>query len=291
LFLLVCVVLLLGVFKSKDWCLVSQHALTNIDLLFQYAAKEFGTCPLVQCQGQPVLPVSLNDEMGVDTVKIYCPKCSQVYHPPSTRTRAGNAAGVDGAAFGTTFPHLFLMTFPNLVPDPLPTGSAYIPRIFGFRIHKSARQSPAGGGTAATTADATTISATLPPAPVAADANEKTSASEDEVKPAPAILHNMVKDGNPNVLENFKAGGSGVDIPNAINIGDEKRSRSNNNNNNNKRRKEGPNAVADGSASVPSGSSGGQISATLKKEANGTVGPTFLLENAAKRRRRNNNST
>jgi Casein kinase II regulatory subunit len=134
---------------------------------------------LIQCGGQPVLPVSLKDEMGVDTVKIFCPKCSQVFHPPpirSSRSRSHlnsiknssivnntlsvlsvggggvistgvgtpstiQSGGVDGAAFGTTFPHLFLMTFSNLVPDPLPVESVYVPRIFGFRLHKSTFQS------------------------------------------------------------------------------------------------------------------------------------------------------
>ena len=114
----------------------------GLDAMYsKYAAKEFGTCPLVQCAGQPVLPVGLKDEMGVDTVKIYCPKCSQVYHPPPIRSsRTGTSSGVDGAAFGTTFPHLFLMTFANLVPDPLPVESTYVPRVFGFRVHQSARQ-------------------------------------------------------------------------------------------------------------------------------------------------------
>jgi len=107
----------------------------------------------VQCAGQPVLPVGLKDEMGADTVKIFCPKCQCVYHPPPVRSRSSHhggagAAGVDGAAFGTTFPHLFLMTFSNLVPDPLPQDSAYIPRVFGFRVHMSERScgpSPAPG--------------------------------------------------------------------------------------------------------------------------------------------------
>mmetsp|Transcript_34042 Transcript_34042/g.78491 ORF Transcript_34042/g.78491 Transcript_34042/m.78491 type:complete len:156 (+) Transcript_34042:1090-1557(+) len=36
------------------------------------------------------------------------------------------------------------MTFSNLVPDPLPPDSAYIPRVFGFRVHQSARQKSAG---------------------------------------------------------------------------------------------------------------------------------------------------
>ena len=111
----------------------------------QYASKEFGTCPLVQCAGQPVLPVGLKDEMGADTVKIFCPKCQCVYHPPPIRSRSSHhggagTAGVDGAAFGTTFPHLFLMTFSNLVPDRLTADSAYVPRVFGFRVHMSARQ-------------------------------------------------------------------------------------------------------------------------------------------------------
>lgn len=93
--------------------------------------------------------------MGLESVKVFCPKCQSVYHPPPVRSRSishhGSSAsshpvtgGVDGAAFGTTFPHLFLMTFSNLVPDPLPAESSYIPRVFGFRVHKSAQQRSSG---------------------------------------------------------------------------------------------------------------------------------------------------
>jgi len=120
----------------------------GLDAMYnKYAAKEFGTCPLIPCGGQPVLPVGLRDDIGADTVKVFCPKCQSVYHPPPVRSRsnhgnsgAGGNSGVDGASFGTTFPHLFLMTFSNLVPDPLPADSAYIPRVFGFRVHQSAHQ-------------------------------------------------------------------------------------------------------------------------------------------------------
>mmetsp|Transcript_20903 Transcript_20903/g.37742 ORF Transcript_20903/g.37742 Transcript_20903/m.37742 type:complete len:360 (+) Transcript_20903:257-1336(+) len=131
--------------------IVTTHGLDS--MYNKYAAKEFGTCPLVQCNGQPVLPVGLRDEIGVDTAKIFCPKCKSVYQPPPIRSRSGhhssNGGGgggaVDGAAFGTTFPHLFLMTFNNLVPDPLPPNSAYIPRVFGFRVNRSAHRQGGGG--------------------------------------------------------------------------------------------------------------------------------------------------
>uniref|UniRef100_A0A7S2VYW6 Casein kinase II subunit beta n=1 Tax=Eucampia antarctica TaxID=49252 RepID=A0A7S2VYW6_9STRA len=127
----------------------------GLDAMYnKYAAKEFGTCPLIQCNVQPVLPVGLKDEMGADTVKNFCPKCQCVYHPPPIRCRSGhhgsNSGGgsgaVDGAAFGTTFPHLFLMTFNNLVLDGLSSESSFVPRVFGFRVHQSARQRSGGIG-------------------------------------------------------------------------------------------------------------------------------------------------
>eukprot|EP00934_Nitzschia_sp_Nitz4_P001105 Nitzschia sp. Nitz4//scaffold75_size92586//63776//64944//NITZ4_004863-RA/size92586-augustus-gene-0.91-mRNA-1//-1//CDS//3329557729//1105//frame0 len=148
----------------------------GLDAMYnKYASKEFGTCPLVQCAGQPVLPVGLKDDMGADSVKIYCPKCQSVYHPP-LRSRishqaagaianVGNGAvGVDGAAFGTTFPHLFLMTFSNLMPDRLPTDSAYVPRVFGFRVHASARQrtTAASSKTTEATSSSKRLSFTVP---------------------------------------------------------------------------------------------------------------------------------
>lgn len=124
---------------------VTTHGLDS--MYNKYAAKDFGTCPLLQCNGHLVLPVGLRDEIGVDTAKIFCPKCKCVYQPPPIRSRSGHhssnsgvGGAVDGAAFGTTFPHLFLMTFNNLVPDPLPANSTYIPRVFGFRVHQSAHR-------------------------------------------------------------------------------------------------------------------------------------------------------
>jgi hypothetical protein len=73
----------------------------------KYRMAHFGRCPHVFCQGQPVLPVGLSDLPRNYTVNVFCPRCHGLYFPKSTRQ-----ANIDGAYFGTTFPHLYLMTHP-----------------------------------------------------------------------------------------------------------------------------------------------------------------------------------
>ena len=46
---------------------------------FKYA--EFGKCPRVLCGNQSTLPVGLTDVPGVKPVKLYCPKCEDLYSP------------------------------------------------------------------------------------------------------------------------------------------------------------------------------------------------------------------
>ncbi|KAL2536672.1 Casein kinase II subunit beta [Forsythia ovata] len=98
-------------------------------MLEKYKNYDFGRCPRVYCCGQPCLPVGQSDIPRSSTVKIYCPKCEDIYYP-----RSKYQGNMDGAYFGTTFPHLFLMTYGNLKPQK-PTQS-YTQRVFGFKIHK-----------------------------------------------------------------------------------------------------------------------------------------------------------
>lgn len=78
-------------------------------MLEKYELQHFGVCPRVYCNGCKVLPVGITDTPGVDTVKLFCPSCQDIYTPPNSRFQS-----VDGAFFGTTFGCLFLMTFPEL---------------------------------------------------------------------------------------------------------------------------------------------------------------------------------
>mmetsp|Transcript_8639 Transcript_8639/g.19531 ORF Transcript_8639/g.19531 Transcript_8639/m.19531 type:complete len:447 (-) Transcript_8639:51-1391(-) len=108
----------------------------------KYRTATFGRCPNVFCQGQPVLPVGLSDLPRNYTVNVFCPRCHGLYFPKSTRQ-----ANVDGAYFGTTFPHLFLLTHPDMIMTK-PT-QQYRPRVYGFKIHRSSlyhRNHEIGGG-------------------------------------------------------------------------------------------------------------------------------------------------
>ncbi|KAG5540006.1 hypothetical protein RHGRI_020292 [Rhododendron griersonianum] len=98
-------------------------------MLEKYKNAEFGRCPRVYCCGQPCLPVGQSDVPRQSTIKIYCPKCEDIYSP---RSRFQN--NIDGAYFGTTFAHLFLMTYGHL--NPQKASQSYVPRVFGFKLHK-----------------------------------------------------------------------------------------------------------------------------------------------------------
>ena len=54
-------------------------------------------------------------------VKLYCPKCCDVYNPKSSRHHH-----MDGVYFGTGFPHMLFMVHPELRP-PKPTNQ-FVPR-------------------------------------------------------------------------------------------------------------------------------------------------------------------
>ncbi|KAF9075718.1 casein kinase II regulatory subunit-domain-containing protein [Rhodocollybia butyracea] len=139
----------------------------------KYEAGIFGSCPRVYCMGTNVVPCGRSDMPGLDTVKLFCPNCNDIYVPPSSRFQ-----GVDGAFFGTTFAHLFFQTYRELSPAPFwkatsssshasprsSTGSVsqnatfvnpnphggqkraagyvYVPRIYGFKVSERAKCGP-----------------------------------------------------------------------------------------------------------------------------------------------------
>ncbi|KAE8679486.1 Casein kinase II subunit beta [Hibiscus syriacus] len=61
----------------------SSHILLETSQLEKYRNYDFGRCPRVYCCGQSCLPVGQSDIPPSSTVKIYCPKCEDIYYPRS----------------------------------------------------------------------------------------------------------------------------------------------------------------------------------------------------------------
>ncbi|KAI0791173.1 casein kinase II, regulatory subunit [Abortiporus biennis] len=164
--------LLYGLIHAR-WIVTARGLAKMLD---KYKKADFGRCPRVLCQSQPLLPVGLTDIPYEKSVKLYCGRCEDIYGPKSSRH-----GSIDGAYFGTSFPHLLFLVYPSLIPpkagpvdvsvrgdsdfsrrsssrrvreDEIPaegvgenvsTSSAalkaerYRPRIFGFQVHEIAK--------------------------------------------------------------------------------------------------------------------------------------------------------
>lgn len=121
----------------------ARYILTNrgiAQMIEKYQSGDFGHCPRVYCESQPMLPLGihqiwieskvysnfnfhlgLSDVPGEAMVKSYCPKCMDVYTPKSSRHHH-----TDGAYFGTGFPHMLFMVHPEYRPK-RPTNQ-FVPR-------------------------------------------------------------------------------------------------------------------------------------------------------------------
>lgn len=100
-------------------------------MLDKFQNAEFGFCPRVYCESQQCLPIGLSDQPGDFTVKLFCPRCDDVFTP-----RASRHQHIDGAFFGTTFPHMLFAVHPEFRPPMCQ--SKYEPTIYGFKLHHTA---------------------------------------------------------------------------------------------------------------------------------------------------------
>lgn len=71
--------------------------------------------------------MGLSDTLKTSRFKVFCPRCEEVYLPKFRNIN------IDGAYFGTSFPHAFLKHYPEAIILP-PKVHFYEPRIFGFKI-------------------------------------------------------------------------------------------------------------------------------------------------------------
>ncbi|KAF2089048.1 hypothetical protein K490DRAFT_38919 [Saccharata proteae CBS 121410] len=100
-------------------------------MLDKFKKGEFGKCPRVMCDAQPLLPMGQSDIANSSPVKLYCPRCEDLYNPKSSRH-----SSIDGAYFGTSFHNILFQVYPGMLPTKFQ--QRYEPRVFGFRVHAAA---------------------------------------------------------------------------------------------------------------------------------------------------------
>jgi casein kinase II subunit beta len=54
----------------------------------RYSNEHFGVCPRVYCYKCPVIPCGRYDEIGKESVRLYCPSCLDLYCPPTSILQA-----------------------------------------------------------------------------------------------------------------------------------------------------------------------------------------------------------
>lgn len=104
----------------------------------KYDYADFGTCPRVLCQNTKLLPFGRHDLPGCETVKFFCPCCTDIYQAQSSRYM-----NVDGAFFGTTFAGLFLKNFPTIERNCLAfRKDQFALTMYGFKISEYSQSGP-----------------------------------------------------------------------------------------------------------------------------------------------------
>ena len=92
----------------------------------KFTQGTFGNCQRILCDRQLILPIGLSEELSTSRVKVYCPRCQEVYVPRQKQL------DIDGAYFGTSFSNVLFKAYPDLYPKEGPL--TYMPTIYGFKI-------------------------------------------------------------------------------------------------------------------------------------------------------------
>ena len=73
------------------------------EMFKKYKNGIFGKCPRYNCNKHNLLPIGLYDKPGIDTIKLFCPFCKEIYECDELHSK------IDGAYFTKSFPHYFLL--------------------------------------------------------------------------------------------------------------------------------------------------------------------------------------
>ncbi|OHS95307.1 Casein kinase II regulatory subunit family protein [Tritrichomonas foetus] len=94
----------------------------------KYEKGIYGTCPRALCKNTPLIPMGTTLKPRRHTVKLFCPRCCDIYVAPKDVI-------IDGCHFGPAFPHIFLSEYDKF--DLRKKFKPFIQRAFGFDIYRS----------------------------------------------------------------------------------------------------------------------------------------------------------
>ena len=93
----------------------------------KYERGLFGKCPRYSCRGVNLLPVGTTFSLRKHSAKVFCPMCRDIYRPTNMF--------IDGAYFGSAFPHMFLFEYKDF--DRSDEFKPFQRTAFGFKIRKT----------------------------------------------------------------------------------------------------------------------------------------------------------
>ena len=102
------------------------HTITPLAAKLKQFCSGFKVLIIWTAQPFLVFSTGLSDIPGESMVKLYCPKCQDVYSPKSSRHHH-----TDGAYFGTGFPHMLFMVHPEYRPKR--PANQFVPRSVMWR--------------------------------------------------------------------------------------------------------------------------------------------------------------
>lgn len=115
--------------ESSLYYLIHQRYITSMtgldDILEKVMNKEYGICPRIGC-GTKLIPYGDSTDPHISGTKVFCYVCECLYTPK------GPLKGLDGCAWGNSFPMFLIISFPYKFKRKSVT--PFKPRLYGFRV-------------------------------------------------------------------------------------------------------------------------------------------------------------
>ncbi len=103
-------------------------------LLEKAEAGAYGECPRHLCHGARMLPLGLSDTLDGQPLKMFCPRCQELYNCAAQIALGTQHFPLEGSFFGTSATPMLVLSNPQLLTRPPADEQPHRLRIYGFLI-------------------------------------------------------------------------------------------------------------------------------------------------------------